>query len=120
VDGGVSLAGGQRQRIALARALVQQPAVLLVDEATSALDAITETQIHRNLASLPCTRVVIAHRLSTIAHADLILVMEGGRVVESGSHEQLIRFQARYAELVAAQIASGGKVGNLPPVCVTT
>ncbi len=120
VDAGASLAGGQRQRIALARALVQQPAVLLVDEATSALDAITETQIHRNLASLPCTRVVIAHRLSTIAHADLILVMEGGRVVESGSHEQLMSLQARYAELVAAQIASGGIVGNLPRVCVTT
>src|SRR5262249_29949484 len=106
VDGGASLAGGQRQRVALARALVQQPAVLLLDEATSALDVITESQIHKNLASLPCTRIVIAHRLSTIVHADLILVMDAGRVVESGSHEQLMKLDARYAELVAAQITT--------------
>ena len=105
VDGGASLAGGQRQRVALARALVQQPAVLLLDEATSSLDAITESQIHRNLASLPCTRIVIAHRLSTIVHADLILVMDEGSLVECGRHEQLMALDAKYCELVAAQIS---------------
>ncbi len=104
VDGGASLAGGQRQRVALARALAQQPAILVLDEATSALDAITEAQVHRNLAALPCTRIVIANRLSTVVHADLILVMEDGRVVESGSHEQLMARDGTYVALISAQI----------------
>ena len=104
VDGGASLAGGQRQRVALARALVHQPAVLLLDEATSALDALTELRILKNLAALPCTRIVIAHRLSTIMRADHILVMENGRVVEQGTHEKLLKCQGKYSELVSAQI----------------
>lgn len=102
-DRGSSLSGGQRQRLALARALVRKPAVLLLDEATSALDAVTEAQVQSALATLPCTRIVIAHRLSTIMDADLILVMEDGRLVESGTHEQLLALNGAYAQLVLRQ-----------------
>ena len=116
-DGGASLSGGQRQRLALARALVRRPAVLVLDEATSALDAIAERQVQHSLASLRCTRVVIAHRLSTIRDADVILVMDGGRLVEQGTHDVLLRQEGAYAALVAAQMPRsedsrrGGVVG---------
>jgi ABC-type bacteriocin/lantibiotic exporter with double-glycine peptidase domain len=103
VDGGASLSGGQRQRLALARALVHQPAILLLDEATSALDTITESRVQAALASLRCTRIVIAQRLSTIARADRILVMEDGRIVEQGTHAELLGRRGVYMELVSAQ-----------------
>jgi ABC-type bacteriocin/lantibiotic exporter with double-glycine peptidase domain len=102
-DRGASLSGGQRQRIALARALVRQPSVLVLDEATSALDTATEREIHANLAALRCTTIAVAHRLSTVAHADLILVMEGGRVVESGSHQELMALGGLYRRSVELQ-----------------
>jgi ATP-binding cassette, subfamily B, bacterial len=89
-DGGASLSGGQRQRLALARALAAEPAIVLLDEATSNLDSLTEAAIQRSLANLRCTRIVIAHRLSTVVDADLILVMDRGRVVESGTHRELL------------------------------
>ncbi len=103
-DGGASLSGGQRQRMALARALVHRPAILLLDEATSALDTRTEREIQRELENLRTTRIVIAHRLSTIRHADLILVMEDGKLVEQGRHDELIAKDGVYASLVAAQM----------------
>ena len=104
-EGGSSLSGGQRQRIALARALVHKPSVLLLDEATSALDAMTEGEIQAELERLKCTRIVIAHRLSTIKNADLLLVMEGGELVESGPPEVLRKCGGMYARLIAEQLA---------------
>lgn len=106
VDGGASVSGGQKQRLALARGLVRRPAILLLDEATSALDAVTERHVQDALANLACTRVVIAHRLSTIMNADLILVMDQGRVVESGDHEGLLAAGGFYAELIASQMSA--------------
>jgi ABC-type bacteriocin/lantibiotic exporter with double-glycine peptidase domain len=103
VDRGASISGGQRQRLALARALVRKPSILLLDEATSALDAVSEAKIHRALSELRCTRIVIAHRLSTVRRANLIVVMEHGEIVEAGTHEELLAAGGIYTELVATQ-----------------
>jgi ABC-type bacteriocin/lantibiotic exporter with double-glycine peptidase domain len=100
---GAGLSGGQRQRLALARALLSRPKILLLDEATSNLDSESEAAIESHLARLTQTRIVIAHRLSTIRDADLILVVDGGRIVEWGTHDRLLAYGGRYAALVAAQ-----------------
>lgn len=102
-DGGASLSGGQRQRLAVARALVHEPAIVLLDEATSSLDTTTEQVVQRNLEALQCTRIVIAHRLSTIVNSDRIIVMQDGRIVEQGSHAELLDRGGAYSVLVAAQ-----------------
>ncbi|MGF6762900.1 ATP-binding cassette subfamily B protein [Paraburkholderia sp. GAS33] len=102
---GVQLSGGQRQRVAIARAFLKDAPILIMDEATSHLDTISEQQIRAALEELMAhrTSIIIAHRLSTIQNADTILVMDGGRVVEAGSHDELLAARGAYARLVAHQ-----------------
>jgi len=102
---GQRLSGGQRQRIALARAILKNPPVLILDEATAAVDNETEAAIQRSLDRITAERttLVIAHRLSTVRHADRIVVMEQGRIIESGSHEQLIAAGGAYVNLWRVQ-----------------
>ena len=100
-QGGIS--GGQRQRIMIARAIASKPRLLIFDEATSALDNKTQRQISEALDAMGCTRIVIAHRLSTIRRCDRILVLDGGRIAEDGTYEELIEKGGFFAELVARQ-----------------
>ncbi len=106
---GLKLSGGEKQRVAIARALLKNPALLIFDEATSALDSKTENAIKASIESATRgrTTLVIAHRLSTIMYADDILVMDAGRVVEHGTHPQLLRQNGRYAQMWALQQRDG-------------
>ena len=103
---GTKLSGGQRQRIAIARAILANPRILLLDEATSALDSESERLVNEALERLMHgrTSLVIAHRLSTVRYADRILVFQQGKIVESGSHEELIAHQGTYRFLVETQL----------------
>ncbi|MBI4861589.1 MAG: ATP-binding cassette domain-containing protein, partial [Candidatus Riflebacteria bacterium] len=103
-EGGTTLSGGQRQRLMIARAVVTNPRILLFDEATSALDNATQAQVSKSLERLKATRIVVAHRLSTIIHADRIFVVDGGRIVQQGRYEELIRQKGLFAELSQRQL----------------
>ena len=106
---GVKLSGGQRQRVAIARAILADPKILILDEATSNLDTESERLIQSSLEELMQNRTsfVIAHRLSTISHADRIVVIEDGRIQQSGTHEQLMQSGGRYREMVELQTSMG-------------
>jgi len=106
---GVQLSGGQRQRVAIARAFLKNAPVLILDEATSHLDAISEALVRQALDALMRNRttIVIAHRLSTIRAADLIAVLDGGRLIETGTHAALLARGGLYADLVGRQLGYG-------------
>ncbi len=109
---GVRLSGGQRQRISIARALFKDAPVLVFDEATSSLDSVSERLVREATEKLLANRttLVIAHRLSTIEHADRILVLEGGQILESGRHQELIAKNGRYAQLYESQMLDKGRL----------
>jgi ABC-type bacteriocin/lantibiotic exporter with double-glycine peptidase domain len=102
-EGAGGISGGQRQRLAIARAIAPKPKVLMFDEATSALDNITQKQVSDSLEKLKCTRIVIAHRLSTIRACDRIIVLDKGKIIEDGTYDELIAKNGFFAELVERQ-----------------
>ncbi|HAM15832.1 MAG TPA: NHLP family bacteriocin export ABC transporter permease/ATPase subunit, partial [Eggerthellaceae bacterium] len=102
-EGSGGISGGQKQRLMIARAVAPKPRVLIFDEATSALDNRTQKQVSEALDALACTRIVIAHRLSTIKNCNRILYLEGGRIVEDGTYDELIERGGLFAELVERQ-----------------
>jgi ABC-type bacteriocin/lantibiotic exporter with double-glycine peptidase domain len=105
-EDGCNLSGGQKQRVLIARALIRSPKYLFLDEATSELDALTERAISEELDGLAATQVVVAHRLHAIANADLIVVLDGGAIVERGTHDELMARGGLYSRMVEKQ--SGG------------
>ena len=113
-QGGTNVSGGQRQRLAIARALLKDPPVLILDEATSALDAATEARVQKALKALMegRTTFIIAHRLSTVRDADEILVFEAGRIAERGTFDGLVAQGGRFADLVRTQLT--GQQGAEP------
>jgi len=104
---GLKLSGGEKQRVAIARTLLKNPPIVIFDEATSALDSRTETEILDTMRRLARDRttLIIAHRLSTIVHADRIIVLDHGRITESGSHAELLAHAGLYADMWARQAA---------------
>lgn len=102
-EGGGGVSGGQRQRLIIARAVCGKKAVLIFDEATSALDNVTQKHVSDSLENLDCTRIAVAHRLSTVRHCDRILVVDGGRIAEEGTYDELMAQGGVFSELVARQ-----------------
>jgi len=114
---GANFSGGQRQRLALARALLLRPKLLILDDSTSAVDVETETLIQNALTaqSEPQTRIVVAQRISTVLRADKILVLDGGRIVAQGNHAELLRSSQVYREIFASQLGSAHLPALLEP-----
>jgi ATP-binding cassette subfamily B protein len=116
---GVKLSGGEKQRLAIARALLRDPRLLIFDEATSALDSLTEEQVSDTVREVSSRRnritILIAHRLSTVMHADTIHVLERGRIVESGSHQALVAARGLYYAMWRQQIGERPAGGYTSP-----
>jgi ATP-binding cassette subfamily B protein len=118
-EGGVKVSGGEKQRLSIARALLRKPHLLVFDEATSSLDSLTEEEISRTMREVATDRhvmtILIAHRLSTIMHADRIYVLERGRIVEAGKHEELIDGKGLYYAMWRQQVGERRQVAPTPP-----
>ena len=115
-EGGMNLSGGEKQRISIARAILRHPRLLIFDEATSALDSLTEEDITNTIRDISMSRdqisILIAHRLSTIMHADVIYVLEKGKIVETGSHESLLDQKGLYYAMWRQQIGERRESGE--------
>ena len=118
-EDGIKLSGGERQRVAIARALIKDPPILILDEATSNLDSDSETAVQRALEALMSgrTTMIVAHRLSTIRNVDRIYVLAGGKIVEQGSHDQLLALDGEFARLYNLQFANQ-EASEHPPYAV--
>ena len=101
---GANLSGGQRQRIQVARVLLQNPKLLIMDEATSSLDNVSQRQVYEQLEALDCTKIVIAHRFATVLNADRIAVLKDGKVIQIGTHNELVSVPGPYSELFHAEL----------------
>ncbi len=116
-EGGVKVSGGEKQRLSIARALLRKPQLLVFDEATSSLDSLTEEEISQTIRDVAASRdaitILIAHRLSTVMHADRIYVLERGRIVESGRHEELTERRGLYYAMWRQQVGEGQPRGSL-------
>jgi len=121
-EGGVKVSGGEKQRLSIARALLRKPQLLVFDEATSSLDSLTEEEISHTIRSVAESRdavtILIAHRLSTVMHADCVYVLERGRIVESGRHEQLVERKGLYYAMWRQQVGENAPElsGSVPTV----